>query len=62
MSLNSLAEPQALCLVNTVNCSTPAKTIPTVTHGGGCIMLWDGSSAAGTVRLVRVKGRMDATE
>uniref|UniRef100_A0A8C4TCR5 Uncharacterized protein n=1 Tax=Erpetoichthys calabaricus TaxID=27687 RepID=A0A8C4TCR5_ERPCA len=44
-------------------CSTThhqANTIPTVKHGGGSIMLWGCSSAAGTGRLVRIKGKMAA--
>uniref|UniRef100_A0A8C4TFN6 Transposase Tc1-like domain-containing protein n=1 Tax=Erpetoichthys calabaricus TaxID=27687 RepID=A0A8C4TFN6_ERPCA len=37
-----------------------ANTIPTVKHGGGSIMLWGCCSAAGTGRLVRIKGKMTA--
>ncbi|KAG2465757.1 TCB1 transposase, partial [Polypterus senegalus] len=37
-----------------------ANTIPTVKHGGGSIMLWRCFSAAGTGRLVRIKGKMTA--
>ncbi|KAG2455820.1 TCB1 transposase, partial [Polypterus senegalus] len=37
-----------------------ANTIPTVKHGGGSIMLWGCFSAAGTGRLVRIKGKMSA--
>ncbi|KAG2470015.1 TCB1 transposase, partial [Polypterus senegalus] len=37
-----------------------ANTIPTVKHGGGSIMLWGCFSAAGTRRLVRIKGKMTA--
>ncbi|KAG2455932.1 TCB1 transposase, partial [Polypterus senegalus] len=36
------------------------NTIPTVKHGGGIIMLWGCFSAAGTGRLVRIKGKMTA--
>uniref|UniRef100_A0A8C4RJ08 Transposase n=1 Tax=Erpetoichthys calabaricus TaxID=27687 RepID=A0A8C4RJ08_ERPCA len=35
-------------------------TIPTGKHGGGSIMLWGCFSAAGTWRLVRIKGKMTA--
>ncbi|KAG2469857.1 TCB1 transposase, partial [Polypterus senegalus] len=37
-----------------------ANTIPTVKHGGGSIMLWGCFSAAGTGRLVRIKGKRTA--
>ena len=35
----------------------PERTIPTVKHGGGSIMLWGCFSSAGTGKLVRVDGR-----
>ncbi|CDQ86789.1 unnamed protein product [Oncorhynchus mykiss] len=37
-------------------------TIPTVKHGGGRIMLWGCFSAAGTGRLVRIKGKMNGAK
>uniref|UniRef100_A0A8D0AC34 Tc1-like transposase DDE domain-containing protein n=1 Tax=Sander lucioperca TaxID=283035 RepID=A0A8D0AC34_SANLU len=37
-----------------------ANTIPTVKHGGGSIMQWGVFSAAGTGRLVRIEGKMNA--
>ncbi|KAK3536212.1 hypothetical protein QTP86_000193 [Hemibagrus guttatus] len=37
-----------------------ANTIPTVKHGVGSIMLWGCFSVAGTGRLVRMKGKMNA--
>ena len=37
-------------------------TIATVKHGGGTIMLWGCFSAAGTGRLVRIKGKMNGAK
>jgi hypothetical protein len=37
-------------------------TIPTVKHGGGSIMLWGFSSAAGTGILVRIEGKMNGAK
>ena len=38
------------------------NTIPTVKHGGGSIMLWGCFSLAGTGKLVRIEGKMDAAK
>ena len=38
------------------------RTIPTVKHGGGSIMLWGCFSAAGPGRLVKIKGKMNAAK
>ena len=37
-------------------------TIPTVKHGGVCIMLWGCFSLAGAGRLVRIEGKMNGTK
>jgi hypothetical protein len=37
-------------------------TIPTVTHGGGSIMLWDVFLAAGTGRQVGIEGKMNGAK
>ena len=37
-------------------------TIPMVNHGGGSIMLWGCFSAAGTGRLVRIKGKSNGAK
>ena len=37
-------------------------TIPTVKHGGGSIMLWGCSLAAGTGRLVRIEAKMNGAK
>uniref|UniRef100_A0AAZ3NUR5 Transposase Tc1-like domain-containing protein n=1 Tax=Oncorhynchus tshawytscha TaxID=74940 RepID=A0AAZ3NUR5_ONCTS len=37
-------------------------TIPTVKHGGGSSMLWGCFSVAGTVRLVRIKGKINGAK
>ncbi|KAL0146548.1 hypothetical protein M9458_058179 [Cirrhinus mrigala] len=39
-----------------------SNTVPTVKHGGGSIMLWGCLSAAGTGRLVAIKGKMNAAK
>ena len=38
------------------------KTLSTVKHGGGSIMLWTCVAAGGTGNIVRVEGRMDITK
>uniref|UniRef100_A0A6I8Q9Z7 Uncharacterized protein n=1 Tax=Xenopus tropicalis TaxID=8364 RepID=A0A6I8Q9Z7_XENTR len=45
---------------NTAHHSEP--TVPTVTYGGGSIMLWGGFSSAGIGKLVRVDGKMDGAK
>jgi hypothetical protein len=37
-------------------------TIPAMQHGGGNIMLWGCFSAAGTVRLVRIEGKINGAK
>uniref|UniRef100_A0A3Q0S0T0 Uncharacterized protein n=1 Tax=Amphilophus citrinellus TaxID=61819 RepID=A0A3Q0S0T0_AMPCI len=37
------------------------NTITTVKHGGGSIMLWGCTLAAGTGRLVAIEGKINAT-
>jgi hypothetical protein len=37
-------------------------TVPIVKHGGDSIMLWGCYSAAGTGRLVRIKGKMNGAK
>ncbi|KAI3374652.1 hypothetical protein L3Q82_021222 [Scortum barcoo] len=59
--LNSLAlMPGVMFGGNQAPLITRTNTIPTVKHGGGSIMLWGCFSAAGTGRLVRIEGKMNA--
>jgi hypothetical protein len=40
----------------------PEKTIPTVKHGCGSIMLWGCFLSAATVKLVRIEGMKDGAK
>jgi hypothetical protein len=54
------SECKALCLEKTRH-SSP-NTIPIVKHGGGSIMLWGCFSVAGTVKLVKIEGKMNGAK
>ena len=55
-------QEKAMCGANPTSPITPRTTIPTVKHGGGSIMLWRCFSSAGTGKLSRIEGIMDAAK
>lgn len=40
----------------------PKNTLPTVKHGGGCMMFWGCFSSNGTGKLIPIKGRMNSED